>query len=328
MLLEVSDPSQIAAARRAATSLAETRGLGDEAIGRVALVATEMATNLLKHGHGGRISLDVYGDASGTGVELIAFDAGSGIANVPLALTDGFSTAGTMGVGLGVIQRQANLFTLFSQPAMGTVLVARVAGTAAASEIGVILGAVSVPHPDEMVCGDGWAYAAAGVGPTLLLVDGSGHGSDAQLASAMAIKVFQENAQVSCTRLMEIIHQALAPTRGAAVGVARIDLQAQLVRFVGVGNISSAMLSGGNVKRMVSHHGTAGMMAPRIREFTYPYESPPTVILHSDGLTTNWDFAKYPGLLVAHPSVIAGLMFRDFRRGRDDATVAVMRSVS
>ena len=65
---------------------------------------------------------------------------------------------------------------------------------------------------------------------------------------------------------------------------------------------------------MVSHNGTAGHVAPRIREFTYEFTGNPLVILHSDGLTTRWDLAAYPGLASQHPSLIAGVLLRDHRR--------------
>jgi hypothetical protein len=77
---------------------------------------------------------------------------------------------------------------------------------------------------------------------------------------------------------------------------------------------------------MVSHNGTAGHVAPRIREFTYEFDADPLVILHSDGLATRWDIASYPGLTVQHPSLVAGVLLRDHRRGRDDASVVAMRA--
>jgi hypothetical protein len=70
---------------------------------------------------------------------------------------------------------------------------------------------------------------------------------------------------------------------------------------------------------MVSHNGTAGHVAPRIREFVYDFTVDPLVILHSDGLTSRWDLAAYPGLAMQHPSLVAGVLLRDHRRGRDDA---------
>ncbi len=330
MLLEVSDNSHVAAARRTATTLAQRHGMDESAAGRVALVATEIATNLLKHGKGGRIALDSYADSSGSGVELIAMDEGDGIANIAEAFGNGFSTAGTAGNGLGIMERQTDLLTLFSRPTMGTVLVARIAArTDNANGPGnkkTTLGAVVDPYPGETECGDGWAFAETAHGPTLLLADGSGHGAMAKTAAQTAVTIFRDNSEEPLPRIMELIHKGLFSTRGAAVGIARIDRSAKLVRYVGVGNIVGAVLLEGEVKRMVSHNGTTGMVAPRINEFTYPSTLNPTVVLHSDGLTAKWDLNAYPGVYTAHPSVIAGLLFRDFKRGKDDASVVAMRS--
>ncbi len=98
-----------------------------------------------------------------------------------------------------------------------------------------------------------------------------------------------------------------------------------MIRFVGVGNIAGALLSEGKLQRMVSHNGVLGHIAPRIREFTYPFKGGVTVLMHSDGLSSKWNLGSYPGLGTSHPSLIAGVLFRDHRRERDDASVVVMR---
>jgi hypothetical protein len=109
------------------------------------------------------------------------------------------------------------------------------------------------------------------------------------------------------------------------VAVARIDEAARTVRYVGVGNICGVLVTAAGARHMVSHNGTAGHIAPRIREFTYDFTGNPLVILHSDGLTGRWDLAAYPGLASQHPSLIAGVLLRDHRRARDDASVVAMR---
>jgi hypothetical protein len=160
----------------------------------------------------------------------------------------------------------------------------------------------------------------------LLLVDGSGHGSHAAHAAETATRAFADNIDKECVPLVEAIHRALAPTRGAALAVARIDGAARVIRFVGVGNIGAVLSNGGEARRMASYNGTAGHVAPRIREFTYPFTGRPLVILHSDGLSARWEIATYPGLAASHPSLVAGLLFRHHRRVRDDATVVAIRA--
>ena len=331
MILDVFDASQVAAARRSASHLAKMGGMDEESVGRVALIATEMGTNLLKHAPGGRILLETFSDASGQGVEIMVVDQGGGIADIGRALADGFSTGGTAGQGLGAIRRQADHFDLVSRPQTGTAVMARVCRKPAFDNVAPLptaplIGAVVGNARGEEICGDAWAHADTALGQTLLVVDGSGHGPLAAKAALAAVECFQARAADSCVAIVEAIHRALAPTRGGAVAVARIDTAARLVRFVGVGNIAGAVISGSDVRRMVSHNGTAGQIAPRIREFTYPYEHRPTVLMHSDGLTAKWDLAAYPGLIASHPSLLAGVLYRDHYRSRDDVTVIALRA--
>lgn len=323
MLASVSDRSHVAAARRAAADAAVLAQLDKTRIGRVELIATEMATNILKHATQGHISISPYRDAQGSGLELVAFDKGPGIADTQRALTDGVSTAGSPGTGLGAIQRQADHFAIYSRPGLGTAVLAR-CGTVVES-VDAIVGAVNDPYPGETKSGDDWAFTTSQGGPTLFMIDGSGHGSIAALAADTAIKAFRGNATLQPVILGDRIHRALAPTRGGAIALARLNAAGRSVQYVGVGNITGVMFDGANVSRMVSNNGTAGHLTPRIREFTYGYQSEPTIVLHSDGLSAKWDMKDYPGLSSSHPALIAAVLFRDHRRGRDDATIVVLR---
>lgn len=327
MLVEVADQSQVSSARRAAVEQAKARRCGETEVGRVALIATELATNLLKHAQRGEIAIDAYADSSGGGVEMIALDKGAGIADVARALQDGTSTAGSPGTGLGAIRRQADQFQLFSRPGLGTAVMARVQdGSPPAAHDKIQIGAIEVPYPGEPVSGDTWAFNATAQGPALFMADGSGHGELARRAARTAFEVFKKRPADDTVTVLQDMHRALAPTRGAALAVARRDTANGVVRFAGIGNISGAVVSpAGEARRMVSHNGTAGHVAARISEFSYPCPDGSLIVLHTDGLSAKWDLPAYPGLAASHPSLVAGVLFRDFRRRNDDATVVAMR---
>jgi anti-sigma regulatory factor (Ser/Thr protein kinase) len=324
----VRDPSEVAEARRAAAGLARRKGLPQDVEARIALVATELATNLLKHADQGAVAINEFADADGSGVELLALDKGPGMVDIARCLVDGFSTAGSPGNGLGAVARVADRHAVYSRPGFGTAVMARFLAANEVAPLAPEIGVVINAHPGESVCGDGWTTGNGGMGPTLLLVDGSGHGVHAAYAAETAARAFADNIDKECVPLVEAIHRALAPTRGAALAVARVDTATRVVRFVGVGNIGAVLATGGEARRMASYNGTAGHVAPRIREFTYPFTSKPLVILHSDGLSARWEIDAYPGLAASHPSLVAGVIFRDHRRGRDDATVVAMRAAS
>lgn len=326
MIIPVADPSRVAEARRAATRAATALGFREEAIGRLAIIASELATNILKHAGEGEVLVRRFADAEGDGVELVALDRGPGMADVARCLADGYSTVGSRGTGLGAVQRLSQSFAVFSQPGQGTVILARCTdrgpGPADAS---AVIGAVCAVCPGETQSGDDWHVRHRTGGIRILLADGSGHGPLAAQAAASAVAVFKDEPGWPLGTLADRIHHALAPTRGAAIAVAELDREARVVRFIGIGNIAGTIYDGLGSKKLVSMNGTAGRLAPRIREFDYPFSGPLTLALHSDGIGSRWDLATYPGLVRSHPSLSAGILYRDHRRGRDDATAVVVR---
>lgn len=329
--LPIVDTSQIAEARRAATRLAVALGFDDTDSGRVAIVATELATNLLKHGGGGEILLGQHQpEGAEPAVELIALDRGRGIADLAACLRDGYSSAGTAGHGLGAIRRQSNLMEVASWPELGTAVLTRVARHSAPAAIRGGMpdsadwyGAVCVPLPGEEVCGDGWMAVSTPLGPAMLVADGLGHGPEAAVAASEAVRVFVRHQTLQVPQLLELVHGGLRHTRGAAVAIARVDVGSRKVVYGGIGNIAGTLIDGEQVRRMVSLNGTAGLNARKFQAFDYPVA--PLIILHSDGLMTNWSLQRYPGLQRAHPTLIAAILYRDFARRRDDATVLVVR---
>jgi hypothetical protein len=63
----------------------------------------------------------------------------------------------------------------------------------------------------------------------------------------------------------------------------------------------------------------------RINEFSYPWADGALLIMHSDGLGSRWQIERYPGLSDRHPALVAGVLYRDWSRGRDDVTVVAAR---
>lgn len=330
MLIEIQEPSQTGEARRKALAFAEELQMSESRCGQVALATTEIATNLVKHAANGHILIQTVRQNGDTGLRIMGVDKGPGIASVSRALSDGHSTAGSMGTGLGAIQRNSDSFDLYSLRGSGTVVSAEFwVGKRSASldRFPVEIGVVSEPISGEDVCGDGWGMYPLKDTITLMVVDGLGHGVLAAEAAREAEMVLAKSNDDSVSNILEAIHDALKKTRGAAAAVARIDKRAQLIRFAGLGNISASLMSpGGSSRGLVSHNGTLGQNMHRLQEFTLPWNEDSILVMHSDGLASRWDLERYPGIWNKHPSVIAALLHRDFNRGRDDVTVLVAKN--
>jgi anti-sigma regulatory factor (Ser/Thr protein kinase) len=325
----VTDASQVGEARRAAATLTARLGFGETEAGKVALVVTEAAGNLVKHARDGEILLRPLERDGVAGLEILAIDRGPGIADHRRCLRDGFSTAGTPGTGLGAIARLASFTDVHSIVPSGTALLARLwGGPAPAPRSGLRVGVVCLPVAGEEVCGDAWAEEQSSGRALLLVADGLGHGPLAAEAARDAVRVFRDNAAHAPAEILRAIHLALRSTRGAAVAVAAMDLVGGSVCYAGVGNIASTVFSAGKTRSLVSHNGTVGHAARRFQEFDYPFPADATLVMHSDGLSSRWGLDAYPELLLRDPALLAGVLYRDFRRGRDDVTVlAASRAV-
>jgi len=318
----VANDSDVAEARRRAAELGAAAGFQEVRAGQLAIVATELATNLIKHAGGGKLVLG----AGQSHVDLIALDRGAGMADVERCIADGYSSAGTPGNGLGAVRRMAYRFHVASWPGRGTAVFARLLRNGAAPDAIDEIGAVEVAKSGELVSGDAWALQRDAAHCTLFMVDGLGHGSEAALAANAAVSQFQRSRDQSPANVVQAVHQAIRHTRGGAVAVARLEWAARTVVYAGLGNIAATLVApSGQLRRMVSLSGTAGHNARKIQSFEYPCGEG-LLIMHSDGIGSNWTLDPYPGFIRLHPMLLAGLLMRDHSRGRDDATVVVART--
>lgn len=327
-VIPVADPSQVGDARRWAVRLAEQTALSETARGRVGIVATELATNLLRHGGGGEIFVARSATGQPAFLEVLAVDQGPGMADVTRCLTDGYSTGGTPGNGLGAVRRLSAEFDLFSQPGLGTVVFSRVAEPPRARATPAFQwGGVSVPCPGEEVCGDAWHANLTDDGVEVVVADGLGHGPNAAEAANAAVRTFDATRGRGPEAILKEAHGALSSTRGAAVAVASVQRASRRLKYAGIGNIAGYLISAGSSRGLMSHNGIVGAAVRRVQSLDYEWPGDPAMlVMHSDGIRSRWSLDGYHGLAARHPSVIAALVCRDFRRGKDDATVVVLRA--
>jgi anti-sigma regulatory factor (Ser/Thr protein kinase) len=324
----VDEITKVGEARRRCAELTAGLGLDDTKRGKAALIVTEAATNLIKHAGCGQLIVAGIGDGqAGSYLEILALDTGRGMSDLSRCMADGYSSAGSSGTGLGAISRAADTFEIYSGADRGTVLAARLLiGPRGQSARDFEQGVVRVPAPGEQVCGDDWATIDRDGHRLVLMVDGLGHGPPAALAAEEAVRVFQGCRSSEPAEILDLTHRAIRGTRGAALAIARLDLVGGEVRYAGVGNISGVILDrkNGKTTSMVSQAGTVGHVIRKIQSFNYAWTEDSSLLMHSDGLATHWSFDRYPALVQRHPSLIAGVLYRDHKRGRDDATVLVM----
>jgi anti-sigma regulatory factor (Ser/Thr protein kinase) len=327
--LPVEDPSHVGECRRLAQSFAEACDLDATLVGRVGIVATELANNLVKHAGGGELLIQILDDGFGPTLEIVAIDRGPGM-HIETCMRDGYSTGGTAGTGLGAVIRLSTVFDAYSLIDQGTVVLSRISRAAAPGSADSAarlstpeFGAICLAVAGEIECGDIWRIAHRGEETAIMVADGLGHGPLAATASRALAAAFAERPFDAPSQCMQRFHGALAGGRGAAAACAMLDRQQEKVIYAGVGNICGSVVSADRSKGMVSHNGTLGVQLLRSQQFEYDYHRGSRVVMHSDGMSARWSIGEYPGLLGRHAAVIAAVLYRDHARARDDITVVV-----
>lgn len=323
MVVSMVESSLVAEARRVAGSLSEDGGFSATERGKIALIVTELATNLVKYGTNGRVFMRMVTEEQGSEFEIIAVDSGPGMADPARYFQDGQSTTGTSGTGLGAITRMASEWDFHSTMGKGTVFVARVRTNGMTRDMKV--GVVQEAQAGEPECGDGWYVRSSRDGWTSVVADGLGHGPLAAKAARAGIEAIAHSKAASVTQYVECAHEAALPTRGAALGVGSLERSTSCLSFAGVGNIAAVVVEQGERRGLISINGILGGNMRKVLEVTHRWTPDAIFIMHSDGLQTQWNLNDYPGLQARDPSVIAGVLYRDFSRRRDDVTVVVIK---
>lgn len=328
-LIPIVDKSQVGQARRSATEMASSLGFDETHAAKAAIVASELATNLIKHTKaGGSLILQSIPGGEGNGLEIISVDQGAGMSDPQKCISDGYSTSDTMGTGLGAVRRLSDEFNLYSRAGGGTIAVARMFPEAH-SEHGTPMfdvGAISVPKVGETVNGDRWAFDLSGYTMRLVLADGLGHGLHAAEAAQKATRTFDRSSAQEPDEVIRSIHEHLKGTRGAAVGAVCIDRRTHECKFSGLGNVAGLVDAFGDRRYLMSNAGTAGFGVQKISKLTFAWPLRGVLILYTDGLSGHFNLDKYEGLQSQSASAIAATIYRDFGKSHDDATVIVVKA--
>jgi anti-sigma regulatory factor (Ser/Thr protein kinase) len=290
-------------------------------VDQLTLAVTEAASNLHKHANQGSMLLRITRAGGSPGIEMVTIDAGPGLRDTRVALRDGHSTSGTLGIGLGAIGRLADFSDLYSTPGHGTVLVARF-WRAPRPGTEPYAGLVR-PMSGETECGDVFAAVEAGGTLTGVLCDGLGHGPLAANAATEAVHAVLDRPSDDPAAAVERAHGRMSHTRGGALAV--VQVTGRTVRFCGLGNVTAVILADGARKGMLSVPGIAGHQARAIRQFEYDAPPGAAIILHSDGLSSRWNTDALPGLGARDPLVIAAALLAEAGTHRDDAGVLVLK---
>jgi serine/threonine-protein kinase RsbT len=121
--LPVGSSEQVVSVRQAVRRWAVEMGFSLVEQTKIVTAASELARNTLQHGGGGAATIEIVTNGVKRGLQLTFVDGGPGIPNIDLALQEGYTTAGGLGLGLPGARRLSHDFRIESSPGNGTTVV-------------------------------------------------------------------------------------------------------------------------------------------------------------------------------------------------------------
>jgi negative regulator of sigma-B (phosphoserine phosphatase) len=180
-------------------------------------------------------------------------------------------------------------------------------------------GGFSRPYKGLNICGDSFVIEERDGTFLISVIDGLGHGYDSWVAASAAVEVIRANADLSVDGIVRRCHQELRTTRGAAVGVLKVE-PSGAGEFCGVGNIEVQALNGSSP----SVFCLAGIVGHNLRTSkVMPVTMKPGDIycLLSDGVSSRGNLKS---CLPGDPESVARRIVEQWGRAHDDATAVVI----
>lgn len=342
VILRVRNNSDVGQVARKAQQLAKEIGFSDVAQEEIKITANELASNLIVHNAvEGNIFLYPLYRYDESGIAVVSSDQGPGIASISSAMADHRSTAGSMGCGLGAVKRLMDEFDIVSTPAEGnkhradyvnynggTLIVSRKWCNSVVhkprQKNTFQWGAVSRPLPGYKENGDAYYIKETDTDIFAVVIDGLGHGHEAEEASQMALSVIKEKETMPFEQLFPYLHETLMGTRGVALTAISLDKIKRSFTHSAVGNVESRLFPN-QTNSPLTRSGVLGHgKLPPLRIRSYPWPDNGMLIIHTDGITSRWGHLTETDALKHHPLLVSHFLLHNYERPRDDATVLVI----
>ena len=330
--VRVATDVDIVSARQEGRRIASELRFSSSDLTVIAAAISELARSIVAYAGRGEVEIDLVQKNGRRGVSVEARDQGPGIADIALALRDGYSTSGSLGLGLPGARRLMDEFTIVSAPGEGTIVTLRkwsgnVALPSMMSLASVDAGVAVRALSGQARCGDLHVIHPRPNGVLVAVIDGLGHGPGAADAAERAAAVLQEQADRPIVAIAEACHDALGHTRGVVMSAATLDAGRDTLSWLSIGNTEGVLVrAAGDGRRgreaLLARSGVVGAVMPQLRATVYHIAPGDLLVCATDGIRPEFATALRTDL---GPQELADRILDRYARPNDDALVLVVR---
>jgi len=337
--IEVRNQWDISDAKLMAKQAASELGFNHCEREEIAIVISELGTNLIKYAGGGFISVASLSDNGKLGIRIEATDDGPGIPDVNQAITDGFSISNSLGIGLGAVNRLMDSQKIISPVERGRgtkiscIRYVRNNSLVSVAHCPLEIGAATRKHPLAEVNGDAFLIKHGEASVTIAVIDGLGHGEQARQAAWTAREYFERHYDQPLDSIFCGVGVSCSSTRGVVLAIVRFAWESgtvqelPIIRFThaSVGNIECKVFGSPQSISFIVRRGVVGSNAPQPVISSHNWNPQMILVMHSDGLQSNWRWSDFPELVDAEINRTAATLLHRLAK-EDDATVVVVRT--
>ena len=338
-VIDVLYTSDILTAQQTVRKIAAKVGFDDNNIEELEVVTSELVTNLVKHAGGGKLTITSLAADGRVGIQIESDDDGAGIANIEQAMTDGFSTVGSLGYGLGTVNRLMDQLDITSSPGNGVHLSCQRWLRAPALDrkyIPLDIGVATRPKLGFEDNGDSFVVKHWEKSILTGVIDGLGHGNLAHYAAETARTYVETHYDQPMARIFGGVAHVCRATRGVVMALARFDFLQPTpsdqdppfhLTYANIGNVECRVINSPQPINLILRRGVLGGFAPNPVINESPWYKGNIMVLHSDGLITHWRWDDFPDLWGQSAAIISQRLIQALAKEEDDATVVVVKSI-
>ncbi len=313
-------------ARKHGDAMALAMGFNEIERAEIEIAIGEMTSNIVKYARsGGEIVLDPNGRGNDVSLKIISRnmpEKPTDSRDLEHYLEDGFSTSGSLGIGLSGIRRVMDEFESEIR-SDGWIIITAVKHRRQIFKGRVRYSVMNFPKQGERLSGDAFFIKSLPASFFWGLVDALGHGSGAYLTATKALNVLENNHTRTLPWIITRCHEALQNDRGAAICLGRIDFTSNVIEYISVGNVETRIYTNERMTQLHCMNGTVGVMLPKLDILTRPWQPYSCLVSFTDGVSNRFDLAREA--LSLSPQEMAHTIVTNFRRDYDDTTVMVAR---